>query len=382
VKTPVATHLATAGTGRDPAASSSAETVVPDQALAHRRLVDIHSFRGLAILFVVAGHACSFFAWTAHDQAEAFTRDLFDNSTLFFVFIAGFLFQTTERHFSYAQYLLRKMRNVIAPYLVAIAPAIAYALLRGTHTFDAEALRQLSVAEKVGYFVLYGGSTINHALWFIPVISLYYVASPVLIAIDRQKHAYLALLLLYPLSLWMLRPTYSQGHNLSLGLYFLSVFVLGMCCSRFRGVVLGWLDQHLGWVVVISASVFVGHFLASNHHGKYTMGEPVNAQDYSGLVDWIFLQKTLMVFALLGLLRRYREHVAGTLGFLGDRSFTIYFFHLYVIYAAHWLTHFASIEIDLARYLLLLVASVVLPCTLSLATRQMFPRWSRSLVGS
>jgi probable poly-beta-1,6-N-acetyl-D-glucosamine export protein len=352
------------------------------RAASDRRLVDIHCFRGLAILFIVAGHCCSFFAWTMHGQAEAFTRDLFDDSTLFFVFIAGFLFQTTERHFSYPDYLARKLRNVGAPYLVAIAPAIAYALLRGGHSLDAEALHQLSSAEKMGYLLLYGGSTINHALWFIPVIALYYLASPILIAVDRQKHAYLGLLLLFPLSLWMHRPTYTHGHNLSLGLYFLSAFVLGMCCSRFRVPVLGWLDRHLGAVVVLGAGIVLGHFLASDHHGKYSMAEPFDPLHPAGLIDWLFLQKTVMAFALLGLIRRYRAQVSGALGFLGDRSFTIYFFHFYVIFLAHWLTHFAAIEIAWAIYLPLLVSAVLLPCGLSLAAQVLFPRWSRSLVGS
>ena len=355
---------------------------VPTQQATHRRLVDIHCFRGLAILFVVAGHCASFFAWNAHGHAEAFAKDLFDDSTFFFVFIAGFLFQTTERRFSYPDYLVRKLRNVVAPYIVAITPAIVYALVRGTHSFDAESLHQLSMAEKVGYFMLYGGSTVNYALWFVPVISLYYLASPVLVTIDRQKYAYMALLLLLPISLLMHRPTYTHGHNLSLALYFLSAFVLGMCCSRFRVPVLGWVDRYLAIVVVASLILFLSHFLGSEHHGKYTTDEPFDYQHHTGLIDWVFLQKLLMTFALLGLVRRFRQGLSGPLGFLGDKSFTIYFFHLYVIYAAHWLTHFAVIEIDLAQYLLLLVTAVALPCGISQATRALFPRWSRSLVGS
>ena len=376
-----AEDLASSGSEFGPSPTNAVDAAVGRHA-AVGRLVDIHCFRGLAILFIVAGHCGSFFAWATHGRLEAFALDLFDNSTLFFVFIAGFLFQTTEGHFSYSDYLARKIRNVGAPYVVAIAPAIAYALLRGTHSADAEALHQLSVAEKIGYFMLYGGSTINYALWFIPVVVVFYLATPVLIAVDRLKFGYLTLLLLIPTSLWMLRPTYSHGHNLSLALYFLSTFILGMCCSRFRVPVLGFLDRYLGWVVAISLLMLAGHFLVSDHHGKYTTDAPFDHQHRTGLIDWIFLQKTLIAFALLGLLRRYQRSVSGALGFLGDTSFTIYFFHLYVIYAAHWLTHFAAIEINLALYLPLLVASIVLPACLSLAARCLFPRWSRSLVGS
>ena len=381
VKSARADDLAAVGAGPAPL-SARVVAATPDQQAAHRRLADIHCFRGVAILFIVAGHCASFFAWNAHGHAEAFAKDLFDDATFFFVFIAGFLFQTTERRFSYPDYLGRKLRNVIAPYMVAITPAIVYALVRGTHSFDAESLHQLSMPEKVGYFMLYGGSTINHALWFVPVISLYYLTSPILIAIDRQKHAYLVLWVLLPVSLLMHRPSFSHGHNLSLASYFLSAYVLGMCCSRFRVPLLAWLDRHLATVVVASLVLFLGHFLGAEHHGKYTTDESFDYQHPGGLIDWIFLQKVLMTFALLGLLRRFRQGLSGPLSFLGDKSFTIYFFHLYVVYATSWLTHFAVIEIDLAPYLLLLVAATALPCGLSQAARSLFPRWSRSLVGS
>ena len=381
VKSATADDFAATGSGTG-FMSSSVVAAVASQSAAHRRLLDIHCFRGLAILFIVAGHCASFFAWTAHGSAEGFAKDLFDDSTFFFVFIAGFLFQTTERRFSYPDYLVRKLRNVIAPYIVAITPAIVYALVRGTHSFDAESLHQLSMPEKIGYFMLYGGSTINHALWFVPVIALYFLASPLLIAIDRQKHAYLVLLVLLPVSLLMHRPSFSHGHNLLLALYFLSAFVLGMCCSRFRVPLLSWLDRHLAIVVVASLMLFLGHFLGSEHHGKYTTDEPFDYQHPGGLIDWIFLQKMLMSFALLGLVRHFRQGLSGPLGFLGDKSFTIYFFHLYVVYAAHWLTHFGVVEIDLAQFVLLLVAAVALPCGISQAARILFPRWSRSLVGS
>jgi hypothetical protein len=53
-----------------------------------------------------------------------------------------------------------------------------------------------------------------------------------------------------------------------------------------------------------------------------------------------------------------------------------------VVYVAHWLTHFAAVEINVALYLLLLASAVVLPCGLSVAAQALFPRWSRSLVGS
>ena len=347
-------------------------------------LEDIHRLRGVAILFVVATHCYSFFGWSGHPLLEAMAKDLFDDSTVIFVFISGYLFHHLETTFAYREYLQRKLFNVWLPYLIAATPAIAYALLRGTHSFDDPELHDLPTAAKVLYLLSYGGSTMNYPLWFIPVVTLYYLAAPALHALgkasDRQLLGVLAVLL--PLSLLMHRPTYSHGHNLTLALYFLSAYVMGMCCSRYREMVQGFLGKHLIVFLLLIGALYCGHLLLSDHHGKYTTNEPFEHQEAGGLIDWIFLQKMLLTLVMWELLRRMPERAGRVLHVLGGFSFTIFFFHIYVIILIEWFAHFQTVLVQPAYFVALLVVSVAIPSCIALGFKRALPRWSRSLVGA
>ena len=100
------------------------------------RLQEIHRLRGVAILMIVAAHCYQFFGWTSHPFGEAIFKDVFDNSSVIFIFIAGFLFQyLEERRFSATNYFLRKAKTVFLPYIIALVPALVYANLRGSRAF-------------------------------------------------------------------------------------------------------------------------------------------------------------------------------------------------------------------------------------------------------
>ena len=346
------------------------------------RVQEIHQLRGVAILMIVTAHCYQFFSWTKHPFAEAVFKDMFDNSSLIFIFVAGFLFQYIEDHrFSYKDFFSRKTRNVFLPYIIALVPAIAYALLRGSQTFTEAPLREFSQSAKILYQLIYPGVTVNYALWFIPVIAIYYFAAPLLKAIDQRRRYWLIAGLL-PLSLLMHRPTYSQGHNLSLALYFLSAYLFGMFCSRYRELVFAWLDLHLVSLISVFAVVFIGHLLLSDHHGKSQTHEPFETQGGDGLIDWIYLQKLLLTIVLLGLFRRFPTRSAGMLDYIAGASFTIFFYPLYVLYFVRWSTHFAVPEFRPDYLLLLFALAIGVPCVIAFCARKLFPIWSRQLVGA
>ena len=199
---------------------------------------DIHRLRGIAIALVVANHCLSFFAWDEHPISHRAALDLFDDSTVIFMFISGYLFQHTSTSFSYLVYLRKKLLNVVAPYALAAVPGIAYAVLRAQPAFfDRLGLTDASLLTRVAYLYVYGGSQVNYALWFVPVVCIYFAIAPALIQISRRPALYAALGPLLLLSLLMHRPTYSHGHNVGLAVYFLFPFVGGMFCCQFREIV-------------------------------------------------------------------------------------------------------------------------------------------------
>lgn len=345
-------------------------------------LPEIHRLRGVAILMIVAAHCYQCFSWATHPAAEALFKDTFDNSSLIFIFVTGFLFQhTEEQRFAFGGYLVRKLRNVLVPFVIALTPAIAYALFRSRAEFAGGPLWESSLPARALYFAIYPGQTMDYALWFIPVIAIYYISAPLLRALDRRQ-VYWLLALLLPVSLLMHRPTYNEGHNLSLALYFLSSFVLGMWFSRYWADAAAWLDRHIVALSILFAVVFIGHLLLSDHHGKSTTAAPFETQGTEGLIDWVYVQKLLMVMVLLAVLHSLRDRSAKLLDFIAGASFTIFFYHLYFIYAVRWTMQFAPTEFRLDYFGALFALSIGAPCAIVYAARRLFPGWSRTLVGA
>ena len=348
----------------------------------HRFQGDIHRLRGIAILLIVATHCVTFFSWGGHETAFELAHDLFDNSTLIFMFISGYLFHHTSADFQYTRYLKVKARNVVAPYLIAALPGILYVLL-----FDAAKLHALGLdgypsAEKAGYLLVYGGAQLNYALWFIPVICLYYLVSPVLLRVFERPNGYALLLLLIPLSVLMHRPTYSHGHNVALALYFLSAYAIGMLCSKYHDKVVAVLDRHVALLSAASVLAIAAHLFMATHHGNYTVAS-IGAFDHSdGWIDWMFIQKILLTFTLWALTRRSLSLRLPVLDALASASFTVYFLHLYVLYVVAGLAHSAGFEIGVVSFCGMLVVAVALPVAVAAVVRKIAPRWSRSLIGS
>src|SRR6478609_5971512 len=85
----------------------------------------IHFFRGLAILFIVGLHACISLTWEGAPLQKKFALVLFNNGTVLFVFISGYLFyHLSKDRFDYKEYLKKKFLYVILPYLFVSIPAL------------------------------------------------------------------------------------------------------------------------------------------------------------------------------------------------------------------------------------------------------------------
>src|SRR5882762_3443553 len=101
---------------------SSLTTVKPEQKISGKPqkqfLNYIHYFRGIAIIFVVGGHTYLTLSWNKGTSSQIFFDCLWQNGSVLFVFIAGFLFQHLSGKFEYKKYLKNKALNVVLPYLI------------------------------------------------------------------------------------------------------------------------------------------------------------------------------------------------------------------------------------------------------------------------
>jgi surface polysaccharide O-acyltransferase-like enzyme len=341
----------------------------------------VHSYRAVAILIVVAGHAIANFSWAADPVTRSVLLDLLDNGSVLFVFLSGFLFAHHAERFRYWSYLGRRFVGVVLPYLVLSAPAVAYDVLHSDASLKyPEQLTGSSPLYQAMWFLVRGSVVINYALWFVPMIALYYLASPLFAFLARHPRLYVVLVVLLPLSLLMHRT--SELDTVSMAFYFLAAYVAGMWASHIRPWLEPWLLRLWPWLLILFAVATGALAITSDHHGNYAGAYPFSQEH--GLVDWMFAQKLLLCFGLLALMLRVHAVVGEGLRHVADISVTIFLLHVYVLYVVFLVErHVVGIPVgSVGGVLAMTGVTVALIAGGTLVTQRLFGHRSRYLIGS
>lgn len=339
----------------------------------------IHSFRAVAILFIVAGHCVYLFEWERVRWQELLMKSLMQNGTVLFVFVAGFLFQHLSHKFEYRRYLKSKLRNVISPYVIISLPMIVVQALSQRGAFDpAYEHHWPTVAQNVAWSLLTG----YHILpfWFIPMIAVFYLMAPVLLWIDRDGRGYYFLPLLLVVTVFVHRPS-DFTHIWHSCVYFLPVYLFGMWFSHYRERAMAWHDRWLPFLLLLVVGLV---WLEVVHYGRGgAIGSAAMFSTENGVFGTNALQKVLLCGVLLVILRRCGKLLDSKLSYMADVSFGIYFLHMYFIQAY---TRFVAGDVFPAASLLrywLAVATVVALCVVCLwLAKRILGRYSRQVVGS
>jgi peptidoglycan/LPS O-acetylase OafA/YrhL len=326
----------------------------------------IHYFRGLAILFVVACHLI--IQWPEGSFTGRFLNVLTGNGTVLFVFIAGYLFQHLSKKFEYKTYLVKKLQNVILPYLIISVPIILYRLksndysdyILGPHPDFAS----WPLGEKLSYFLLRGAHM--KPLWFVPMIALFYLAAPLFIYIDRHPRWYYVLIVLCVISLCVEREPLSDIPRMFV--HFLSVYVFGMFMSRYKDRYMELAQKRYIWISLLTVLVFALNLV---YYEQYN-----NALNY--------LHKMLFCCFFLYWLWRLDRYVPSFFNLMADLSFGLYFLHYYALLAIktvyeHKMGH--PIPGTLLYWSLDLGLVVVVTVFVILGIKKVFRKHSRNLIG-
>ncbi|GAA0565643.1 acyltransferase family protein [Chitinophaga japonensis] len=273
----------------------------------------IHNFRGVAIIYVVGAHIL--LNWPAGSVAHRVLDLIFQNSTILFLFIAGYLFQHLSAKFEYGDYLKKKFQNVICPYLLLSLPVIVYRVvtqdINGFTLEDHPDFGSWPAWEQAGYYLLHGAHL--QQLWFIPMIALYYLIAPVLLYIDRKPVLYYVLIPLIVLSLVVQRSTLSD--TLTMAVHFLSVYVFGMFMSRYKEQYLAFARKYAALVTLLPLAV-----LALNYFADQRFYDPL---DYT--------HKMLFCCFYIYWLWRLEKYMPRFIDVLAVLSFGIYFVHYFFV---------------------------------------------------
>jgi hypothetical protein len=294
--------------------SSSLEITKKQHFLRH-----VHNFRGLAILIIVISHTLQSLAWNNNSATDIVSLSVMHNGSVYFVFIAGYLFQYLSKKYEYKNYLNKKFQNVILPYIFISIPAVWSCIERGHPAVNVYPwFSHQTVFGQILF--LYATGTALFTFWFIPMISLFYIVSPIFIWIDRNPKTYRIIPLLVLLSLCINRTP--DDRIIPAFLHFLSVYILGMFSSRHQEKlfsIVGRVWLPLIFIVVILTSLEIGIQIEVNSFETLSINT---------------LGKAILCILLMYGLWRFDSHIPNLihhhLGLLADLSFGIFFLHGYL----------------------------------------------------
>jgi surface polysaccharide O-acyltransferase-like enzyme len=279
----------------------------------------IHNFRGFAILTIVATHIIPTLEW-GDERVEKITSILIGNGTVYFIFIAGFLFQFLSSKYEYKKYLSKKLQYVILPYLLISIPAITLCIARKIYIppdwFSAR-FSDWPIPGQIIMYLLTGAHL--PPFWFIPMITIFYIISPILLWVDRHPQAYRILPMLLTITAVVPRP-YQNDNVMQSFVHFLSVYMIGMFCSHYRDklfliVQKKYLWLLIGFVILTALEIAI-------------VPRPIAINSLSKLILCV-----LIIYVLWLIESRLPKKFHEIMGFLAELSFGIYFLHDYFIIA-------------------------------------------------
>ncbi|WP_188464778.1 acyltransferase family protein [Marivirga lumbricoides] len=337
----------------------------------------IHNFRGIAIIFIVAAHI--FLLWEIEEGTpviKIILDAIWRNGTVLFVFIAGYLFQYLKSKYNYKDYLVKKIKFVILPYLLISIPVIVFRFFISPPEDVYNAFPdyfEWSLIKKVIFFLVTG----THLLpfWFIPMIFLYYLISPAFIYLDNRPHLYKFILpILILLSLFIERGNRGDLHNIHKNfVHFLSVYTFGMWFSHYSAKILNW-SEKFKWIIIVLFFTLFGLTLLYHQAAWYD--------------QLLYVQKMLLCWILFYFLYKMEgaipKKINQFLGFFADYSFGVFFIHYIIFLVLKMIFEKAFPHFlvgSLFNWLFVFALTLLLSLLSVRIIKFIFPKRSRYLIG-
>lgn len=324
----------------------------------------IHNFRALAIAFIVLGHCIDAFIWDGNETTERILRILISNGSTLFVFIAGYLFQHLSLKYNPKKYFETKLKYVIAPYLLISIPAIVVF----TTFLDRESVWSGFYDNPVWAQIMLFYITGQHLapLWFIPMITLFYLIAPLLIKADSDGRIYYFLPLFIAISCFV-----ERGFPLQSFVHFFSVYLLGMMCSKYKDTLNTILSDYK---FVISSGILIVTFATWEYYLNI------------GTMTWLnYLQKTIMSLFFLGLLYKLNDKLKSkSINYVAEASFGVFFLHAYFISGIKliYVTIFYELPpASVSSYLLFSIATFMSCVLLIFLIKKTTGKYSKFIIG-
>ena len=293
----------------------------------------VHSFRGFAILNVVAIHAFALAIIIPRDWAAdptgpltVLNETLFHDSTIYFALISGLLFSSILRPRGYQSFYRSKAMYVLLPYIVC---TIVFSLVRWDQTGTGILAWPSSWSDYIDSILpnlVHGEAQFTY--WYIPVLLILFAITPLLSALTTAK-SYAAipawLVMLAPLV--FSRPDFGEGTSQIVAgtvIYFAGAYTVGVYLGNQLEPRLDRIAGYRKFLIaaaVLSSVILIELQLAQvNRFGSFSLQESI-----------FYVQKLSLAALVLLWLRALERKQPRWLTYFANEAFSIYFLHVFFI---------------------------------------------------
>ena len=350
----------------------------------------VHSFRGFAILNVVAVHALALAIVIPRDWVgdptgplTMLNETLFHDSTIYFALISGLLFSSILRPRGYQSFYRSKAMYVLLPYIVC---TIVFSLVRWDQTGTGILAWPSSWSDYIDSILpnlVHGEAQFTY--WYIPVLLILFAITPLLSMLTTAKsHAAIPAWLVMLAPLVFSRPDFGEGTSQIVAgtvIYFAGAYTVGVYLGNQLEPRLDRIAGHRKFLIavaVLSSVILVELQLAQvNRFGSFSLQESL-----------FYVQKLSLAALVLLWLRGLEARQPRWLSYFANEAFSIYFLHVFFILLLADLSWTFVHDKSLLPWSVFLAAPAYFAFALAMSVlvvrvlRLLFGRNSRLLIGS
>ena len=344
----------------------------------------LHSFRALAILKIVFGHAMAaafIGVYGLFDDSKLVllvSEIIYHDSTLYFAIISGLLFSKVLKQKGYFKFYISKIKHIVLPYLFL---TIVLTLVKiDFNNFSSFSKILDYTANKVGLNMLYGQA--SFALWYIPVLLCLYLLTPLLSFLQtKNKMGNLVFLAIIFIPIFISRVPISQDYVLRIEtvIYFAGAYAFGMFLGENLNQNLFLIDKYKKLLIALAVLSTIYLF--------YLFWNEIKSTGIVNIKETIFyIQKTCFACLFMLFFFKLEDKQPKWMHPIARDSFAIYFIHgplLYVLLPLFLFNSFKNNSVSVVFIaLLLFTSSIVISMLIVKIFNKIFGKYSRMIVGS
>ena len=182
---------------------------------------------------IIISHVQFWITWKDRPELIQYVRVIFENSTLPFLIISGFLFSKLSYRETTINFYRKKLTKVVYPYLFAFLPVFIFLIFFPEITL--QAAKAVHMQLRPAWYTLFTGQNpVNIAMWFFPVIISFYLFFPFFKKVHANNIFLFILLFLSLLTSLLIHRPSSTATMLHSFLYFVFPYTLGITIGKFE----------------------------------------------------------------------------------------------------------------------------------------------------